>query len=184
MVAAGWAVLKVSVKAIWTTAILLPTLWLGSIPGTPQRRAIDVAWQFFRHGIEVFIYIVFVSLTGLTVESMVSRPLPAEPGGTNPFERVLMMGAVSVAALMLLRHIGADLSAGAHGARPVPSGRQCGAGDGDARGGRGSGVGGGFRGTESGSAVRSRWGRRAAVGAARRGSRRRARGARDTAGGF
>ena len=39
MVVSGWAVLKVSVKAIWTTVILLPTLWVGAIPGAPQRRA-------------------------------------------------------------------------------------------------------------------------------------------------
>ena len=39
MVVSGWAVLKVSVKAIWTTVILLPALWLGAIPGAPQRRA-------------------------------------------------------------------------------------------------------------------------------------------------
>jgi len=39
MVASGWAVLKVSVKAVWTTVILLPTLWLGAIPGAPQCRA-------------------------------------------------------------------------------------------------------------------------------------------------
>lgn len=36
MVLSGWAVLKVSVKAIYTTVILLPTLWLGAIPGAPS----------------------------------------------------------------------------------------------------------------------------------------------------
>ena len=35
---------------------------------------------------------------------------PPQLGGTNPFAHVLMMGAVSVAALMLLRYIRADLS--------------------------------------------------------------------------
>jgi hypothetical protein len=97
MVISGWAVLKVSVKAIWTTAILLPTLWLGSIPGAPQRRAVDVMWQFFRHGVEVMVYIVYVRVIGLAVERIVSNPLPAELGGTNPFAHVLMMGATSIA---------------------------------------------------------------------------------------
>jgi len=110
MAVSGWAVLKVSVHAIWTTAILLPALWLGSVPGAPRRRAIDVVWQFFRHGIEVTTYIVLVSVIGLAVEAIVSRPLPAELGGRNPFAHVLMMGAVCYAALTLLRHVKADLS--------------------------------------------------------------------------
>jgi hypothetical protein len=110
MVVSGWAVLKVSVKAIWTTVILLPSLWVGSVPGAPQRRALDVVWQFFRHGIEVMVYIVFVSVIGLAVERIVSNPLPAELGGTNPFAHVLMMGAVSIVAFVLLRHVRADLS--------------------------------------------------------------------------
>jgi hypothetical protein len=111
MVLSGWAVLKVSVKAIYTTVILLPTLWLGAIPGAPQRRATAVVWQFFRHAIEVLVYIIFVSVMGLAVESIVAGRLPAQLGGTNPFAHVLMMGAVSVAAMMLLRYIRADLSA-------------------------------------------------------------------------
>nr|WP_233151355.1 hypothetical protein [Mycobacterium lehmannii] len=111
MVLSGWAVLKVSVKAIYTTVIVLPTLWLGAIPGAPQRRAADVVWQFFRHAIEVLVYIVFVSVIGLAVESIVAGRLPVRLGGANPFAHVLMMGAVSIAAMMLLRHIRADLSA-------------------------------------------------------------------------
>jgi hypothetical protein len=110
MVASGWAVLKVSVKAIWTTVILLPALWLGAIPGAPQRKAATVAWQFFQHGIEVCVYVGYVSVIGLAVERMVSAPLPAEVGGTNPFAHVLMMGGVSIAAFLLLRHIRAELS--------------------------------------------------------------------------
>jgi len=47
---------------------------------------------------------------GLAVEGIVSRPLPAELGGANPFAHVLMMGAVCYAALVLLRHVKADLS--------------------------------------------------------------------------
>ncbi|MDG4667940.1 hypothetical protein [Mycobacterium sp. 236(2023)] len=110
MVASGWAVLRVSVRAIWTTVILLPTLWLGAVPGAPQRRATDVVWQFFRHGIEVLIYIVFVSVIGLAVQRLVSAPLPTELGGTNPFAHVLMMGGVALVGLILLRHIRADLA--------------------------------------------------------------------------
>jgi hypothetical protein len=110
MVLSGWAVLKVSVKAIWTTVIVLPSLWLGAIPGAPQRRAAEVVWQFFRHGIEILVYIVYVSVIGLAVERIVSAPLPAELGGTNPFAHVLMMGGVAVVALLLLRPIRADLS--------------------------------------------------------------------------
>ena len=110
MVVSGWAVLKVSVMAIWTTVIVLPTLWVGAVPGAAQRRALDVVWQFFRHGVEVMVYIVYVSAIGLAVERIVASPLPAELGGNNPFAHVLMMGAVSIAAYMLLRHIRADLS--------------------------------------------------------------------------
>ena len=75
----------------------------------------EVVWQFFRHGIEVTVYIVLVSVIGLAVESLVSRPLPAELGGVNPFAHVLMMGAVSYAAFSLLRHVRADLTGRSHG---------------------------------------------------------------------
>ena len=67
-------------------------------------------WQFFSHGIQTLIYIVYVSVVGLAVERIVSAPLPAELGGTNPFAHVLMMGGVAIAALMLLRHIRTDVS--------------------------------------------------------------------------
>jgi len=115
MVVSGWAVLKVSVKAIWTTVILLPSLWLGAIPGAPQRRALDVMWQFFRHGIEVTVYIVYVSVIGLAIERIVVNPLPADLGGTSAFAHVLMLGAVSVVALLLLRHIRSDLAGPSRG---------------------------------------------------------------------
>jgi hypothetical protein len=110
MVVSGWAVLKVSVKAIWTTVILLPSLWLGAIPGAPQRRTLDVVWQFFRHGIEVTVNIVYGSVIGLGVERIVANPLPAELGGTSAFDHVLTMAAVSIVALILLRHIRTDVS--------------------------------------------------------------------------
>ena len=110
VVVSGWAVLRVSVKAIWTTVILLPALWVGAIPGAPQHRAIEVVWQFFRHGIEALVYIVYLSVVGLAIERLVSRPLPAELGGTNPFAHILIMGAASIAALVLLRHVKAEMA--------------------------------------------------------------------------
>lgn len=110
MVASGWAVLKVSVAAVWTTVKLLPSLWVGGIPGAPQRHAMAVVWQFFRHGVEVLVYVVFVSVIGLAIERMVTAPLPAELGGTNPFAHVLMMGACCVAAFALLGHVRRDLA--------------------------------------------------------------------------
>ena len=61
-----------------------------------------MVWQFFRHGVEVLVYIVFVSVIGLAVQRIVSAPLPAELGGTNPFAHVLMMGGVAIVALLLV----------------------------------------------------------------------------------
>ncbi|WP_414687798.1 hypothetical protein [Mycobacterium sp.] len=110
VVVSGWAVLRVSVKAMWTTVILLPVLWSGAIPGAPQRRAIAVVWDFFGHGVEVTVYIVYVSVIGLAIERLVSAPLPAQLGGANPFAHVLMMGAASLAALYLLRHVRAEMA--------------------------------------------------------------------------
>jgi hypothetical protein len=115
MIVSGWAVLRVSVMAIWTTVIVLPTLWLGAIPGAPQRRAADVVWRFFSHGIQTLIYIAYVSVVGLAVERIVSAPLPAQLGGNNPFAHVLMMGGAALAALMLLRHIRTDVTGGRPG---------------------------------------------------------------------
>lgn len=118
MVASGWAVLKVSVAAVWTTVKLLPALWVGGIPGAPQRHAVAVVWQFFRHGVEVLVYVVFVSVIGLAIERLVTAPLPAQLGGDNPFAHVLMMGACCVAAFALLRHVRRDLAGGG----PTPRG--------------------------------------------------------------
>jgi hypothetical protein len=127
--------------------ILLPTLWLGGIPGAPQRRAVEVVWRFFRHGIEVGVYIVYVSVIGLAIQRLVARPLPAGLGGTNPFAHVLMMGAAAVAALILLRHIRADLSGRPGGRSPLRRAREVAIGMGlqAAIGGAGSAVAGGVR---------------------------------------
>jgi hypothetical protein len=67
-----------------------------------------VVWQFFRHGIEVLVYVVFVSVIGLAIERLVARPLPAQLGGDHPFAHVLMMGACCLAAVALLRHVRRD----------------------------------------------------------------------------
>lgn len=109
LVSSGWSVLKVSIKAIYTTAILLPTLWAGGIPGAPQRRAISEVWKFFKFGIEVTVYIVYVSVIGLAIERLITQPLPAELGGTNPFAHLVIMAAASMVALYLLRVLRADL---------------------------------------------------------------------------
>jgi hypothetical protein len=160
MAVSGWAVLKVSVQAIWTTAILLPALWLGAIPGAPRRRATQVVWQFFRHGIEVTVYIVLVSVIGLAVEGLVSRPLPAELGGANPFAHVLMMGAVCYAALVLLRYVKADVSGRpGRGLLGRAAGVAVGAGIRAGVGGAGAAALGGLRGlrSRSGSHRRTPW---------------------------
>ena len=82
MIVSGWAVLRVSVMAIWTTVILLPTLWLGAIPGAPQRRAADVVWQFFAHGIQMLVYIVYVSVSGWRCSG--SCPRRCRPNSAAP----------------------------------------------------------------------------------------------------
>ena len=176
MVTSGWAVLKVSVNAVWTTVILLPTLWLGAIPGAPQRRAVDVVWQFFRHGVEVMVYIVYVSVIGLAVERVVTAPLPAALGGTSAFAHVLMMGAVSVAALLLGRHLRADLSG-----HPRGRGRLVGRAT-DVAVGMGIQAGLGGAGSAAAKGLRDRLGRfgagRGAVGSAGPGRRQRGAGPR------
>src|SRR5882757_222450 len=76
------------------------------------------------------VYITFVSVIGLAVERLISRPLPAELGGSSPFAHVLMMGGASVVALYLLRHMRAALGGagkaalgGAQGLRGVLGGK-------------------------------------------------------------
>jgi hypothetical protein len=66
-------------------------------------------WRFFKHPLEAMVLITFVSVMGLAVERLISRPLPAELGGGSPFAHILIMGGASMAALYLLRHIRADL---------------------------------------------------------------------------
>ena len=126
MVLSGWAVLRVSVKAIYNGDPAADAV-AGAIPGAPSV-ALPLWWRFFRHAIEVLVYIIFVSVMGLAVESIVAGRLPAQLGGNNPFAHVLMMGAVSVAAMMLLRYhprrpVGRTTRT--RPARPVPPGRQC-----------------------------------------------------------
>ena len=109
MVSAGASVFMASLRALYTTVKLLPSLFAGAISGAPQNHARAVLWQFFKHPLEVTVFIVFVSVIGLTIERLIAAPLPAEVGGSNPFAHVVMMGAASIAALYLLRHIRADL---------------------------------------------------------------------------
>jgi hypothetical protein len=153
MLAAGWAVLRVSVQAVWTTVILLPSLWLGAVPGVPQRRAADVVWRFFRHAIEATVYIGYVSVVGLAVQRIVTAPLPAALGGDNPVAHVLMMGATAVAALLLLRHIRADLTG-------HPPGRAAWSRAADVAVGMGLSAAVGATGRAAGHGARALWGRR------------------------
>jgi hypothetical protein len=72
-------------------------------------------WRFFKHPVEAMVLITFVSVMGLAVERLISRPLPAELGGASPFAHILIMGGASMTALYLLRHIRADLNGGSPG---------------------------------------------------------------------
>jgi len=110
MVSAGASVFMVSVKAIYTTAKLLPSVFAGGISGAAQQHAAATVWRFFKHPLEAMVLISFVSVTALAVERLLSAPLPAELGGTSPFAHILMMGGASMTALFLLRHIRADLA--------------------------------------------------------------------------
>ncbi|MCC9184373.1 hypothetical protein [Mycolicibacterium mageritense] len=112
--ASGWAVLKVSVRAIWTVVIIVPTLWAASVPGAwPRARA--TAWQFVLLPIMTTVFIAYVAVIGLAIERLISAPLPAELGGSNPFAHVMMMGAASLAGWWLLRYISADLTGESRG---------------------------------------------------------------------
>lgn len=109
MISSGASVFTVSLKAMYTTAKLLPSVFAGGISGAAQEHAKATVWRFFKHPIEVMVFVTFVSVMGLAIERLISRPLPAELGGTNPFAHVLIMAGGSMAALYLLRHIRADL---------------------------------------------------------------------------
>jgi hypothetical protein len=109
MISSGASVLMVSVKAIYTTAKLLPSVLAGGVSGAAQQHAKVTVWRFFKHPLEAMVLITFVSVMGLAVERLISRPLPAELGSASPFAHILIMGGASMAALYLLRHIRADL---------------------------------------------------------------------------
>ena len=109
MISSGASVFMVSVKAMYTTAKLLPSVFAGGISGAAQEHAKATVWRFFKHPLEAMVLITFVSVMGLAVERLISRPLPAELGGTSPFAHILIMGGASLTALYLLRHIRADL---------------------------------------------------------------------------
>ena len=79
------------------------------------------------------VLITFVSVMGLAVERLISRPLPPELGGASPFAHILIMGGASMTALYLLRHIRADLNGHHARARIRRPGRRRGAGSGAAR---------------------------------------------------
>lgn len=118
MVSSGASVFKVSLQAMYTTAKLLPSVFAGGISGPAQQHAKTTVWRFFKHPIEVMVFVTFVSVMGLAIERLISRPLPAELGGTSPFAHVVIMGGASMAALYLLRHIRADLQ-GQHPGRSL-----------------------------------------------------------------
>lgn len=114
MVSSGASVLMVSVKAMYTTAKLVPSVLAGGVSGAAQHHAKATIWRFFKHPVEAMVLITFVSVMGLAVERLISRPLPAALGGASPFAHILIMGGASMTALYLLRHIRADL----HGHSP------------------------------------------------------------------
>ena len=115
MISSGASVFMVSVKAIYTTAKLLPSVLAGGISGPAQEHAKATVWRYFKHPFEVMVFITFVSVIGLAIERLISRPLPAELGGTNPYAHILIMGGASMVALHMLRYIRADLAGHAPG---------------------------------------------------------------------
>ena len=115
MISSGASVFMVSVKAVYTTAKLLPSVLAGGISGPAQEHAKATVWRYFKHPFEVMVFITFVSVIGLAIERLISRPLPAELGGTNPYAHILIMGGASLVALHMLRYIRADLAGQAAG---------------------------------------------------------------------
>ena len=109
MVSSGAAVFMTSVKALYTTAKVLPSVYAGGISGAAQQHAKSTVWEYFKYPIEVMVLVSFVSVMGLGVERLIAKPLPAELGGTSPFAHVVIMGAASMTGLHLLRRIRADL---------------------------------------------------------------------------
>lgn len=109
IMSAGASVFMVSVKAMYTTAKVLPSVYAGGISGSAQQHAKATVWRYFKHPIEAMVFITFVSVMGLAIERLVSHPLPAELGGVSPFAHVVMMAGASMMGLHLLRHIRADL---------------------------------------------------------------------------
>jgi hypothetical protein len=91
------------------------------VSGAAQQHAKATVWRFFKHPLEAMVLITFVSVMGLAVERLISRPLPAELGGASPFAHILIMGGASMTALYLLRHIRADLDG--HSPGPGLAGR-------------------------------------------------------------
>jgi len=71
--------------------------------------------MFFRHGVEVLIYVIYASVVGVAIEAVVSRPLPAQLGGGGVFPHILMLGLVALAAIMLLHHLHMELTGRPHG---------------------------------------------------------------------
>jgi hypothetical protein len=110
MVSAGASVFMVSVKAIYTTTKLLPSVFVGGIDGAARAHAKSTVWDYFKHPLEATVFITFVSVVGLAIERLLARPLPAELGGANPFAHVVMMAGASLVGVYLLRHIRADLN--------------------------------------------------------------------------
>jgi hypothetical protein len=107
MAVCGWCVLKVLIKALWATAAITVALWMGAIF---QRRALNTVAQFFRHGIEVMTYVIYASVVGSAIEYVTSHTLPPELGGSAVFPRILILGLLALAAIMLLHHIHHELT--------------------------------------------------------------------------
>jgi hypothetical protein len=109
MVASGAAVFMTSVKALYTTAKVLPSVYAGGMSSTARQYAKSAVWEYFKYPIEVLVLVSFVSVMGLGVERLIAAPLPADLGGTSPLAHVVITAAASMTGLRLLRHIRADL---------------------------------------------------------------------------
>ena len=134
MISAGASVFMVSVKAIYTTAKLLPSVFAGGVSGAAASTPRPRCGAFSSIPMEAMVLITFVSVMGLAIERLISRPLPAELGGASPFAHILMMGGASMTgAVSVCASIRADLDGRAPGTRILRPRSRCGGWHGHAR---------------------------------------------------
>lgn len=106
---AAGALVMVPARAMYRVVKAPVEIYVGIPEGPGRAWMLHALKQFGFMFVEMFVYTLFVCAAGMVIARIVTNPLPADLGGTNPVAKILVFGASSWVMIGLFHTIRAEL---------------------------------------------------------------------------